>query len=171
MTILKRIKNSYKRIYNIKRRIHILRVLWMNQKSLRQIDVIWSDIFFKIKDWAIKQWVLYSIIRRAEIRMICKNVKKWEAFLMRLREKKLLESYMKDQDMKLWVNIKINEKNLKVIIDSEVIRNFIHKKVIWWLKLLMKAINTYKLLMINKQAVKQEMIDKKVNISVKVLEK
>jgi hypothetical protein len=72
--------------------------------------------------------------------------------------------------MKLWVNIKINEKNLKVMIDSEVIRNFIHKKVIWWLKLLIKAINTYKLLMTNEQAVKQEMVDKKVNINVRVLE-
>jgi len=35
----------------------------------------------------------------------------------------------------------------------------------------MKAINTYKLLMTNEQAVKQEMVDKKVNINVRVLEK
>ncbi len=35
----------------------------------------------------------------------------------------------------------------------------------------MKAINTYELLMTNKQAVKQEMVDKKVNINVKVLNK
>ncbi len=34
--------------------------------------------------------------KRTEIRMIHEDVKKWEAFLMRLREKKLLESYIKD---------------------------------------------------------------------------
>jgi len=73
--------------------------------------------------------------------------------------------------MKLWVDIKINEKNLKVIIDFRVIENFIYKKVIWWLKLSIKAINTYELLMTDKQTVKQRMIDKKVNINVRVLEK
>ncbi len=101
--------------------------------------------------------------------MIYEDIKKWEAFLMRLREKKLLKSYMKDQDIKLWVDIKINEKDLKVMIDFKVIKNFIHKKVIWQLKLSIKAINTYKLLMMNEQTVKQKMIDKKVSINVKVL--
>ena len=73
--------------------------------------------------------------------------------------------------MKLWVDIKIDEKNLKVMIDSEVTENFIHKKVIQWLKLLTEAINAYKLLMTDEQTAKQRMIDKKVNINVKVLEK
>ena len=103
--------------------------------------------------------------------MVHKDIKKWEAFLMRLREKKLLKSHIKDQDMKLWVDIKIDEKNLKVMIDSEVTENFIHKKVIQWLKLLTEAINAYKLLMTDEQTAKQRMIDKKVNINVKVLEK
>ncbi len=57
------------------------------------------------------------------------------------------------------------------MIDFKVIKNFIYKEVIWWLRLLMKAINAYKLLMMNKQVIKQEMIDKKVNINVRVLRK
>jgi len=92
MTIFKRIKNSHERIYNVKKRIHTLRILWINQKSLRQIKVIWSDIFSEMKNWAVKQWVLHSITERIRFKMICKNIKKWEAFLMRLREKKLLKS-------------------------------------------------------------------------------
>jgi len=102
----------------------------MNQKSLRQIKVIWSDVFSEMKDWAVEQWVLHSMTKETEIRIIHEDVKKWEAFSMRLREKKLLKSHMKDQDMKLWINIKISEKNLKAIIDSEVTENFIYKEVV-----------------------------------------
>jgi len=68
----------------------------MNQKSLRWVKAVWFNIFSEMKSWAVKQWVLYFMTERAEIRMICEDIKKWEAFLIRLREKKLLKSYMKD---------------------------------------------------------------------------
>jgi len=68
----------------------------MNQKSLRWVEVIQFNIFFEIKSWVIEQWVLHSITEEKRTQMIHENVKKWEALLIRLKEKKLLKSHIKD---------------------------------------------------------------------------
>jgi len=66
----------------------------------------------------------------------CSTVKKLQAFLKRLGNKKLLMSQENDKDHKIWVDIQVEwDRLLQAMVDSEVTDNYISQQVIEMLEL------------------------------------
>ena len=76
-----------------------------------------------------------SVLTEEQETQLSSEVKKLQAFSMRLKAKKLLMSHRNSTSHKLWVNVKIESKTFWVIIDSDTSENFLHEFVIKKLEL------------------------------------
>jgi len=79
--------------------------------------------------------------------------KKLQAFLKRLKNKKLLMSQKNNNDHKIWVDIQVEwDRLLQAMIDSEAINNYILQQVIRMLELMLQwALKPMQVYMINEE--------------------
>ncbi len=74
-------------------------------------------------------------------------------------------------DEKLWVDVQVGGKELRVLVDSGADANFVHIKVIKWLKIPTQELsNSYHLYLADGRLAKQGLIMHKVNIWMRILE-
>jgi len=97
------------------------------------------------------------------------TVKKLQALLKRLKNKKLLISQKNDKDHKIWVDVQIEQNRiLWAMIDSEAINNYILQQVIRVLELTLQwALKPMQIYMVNGES---EWITEQVHIKAIILE-
>jgi len=97
------------------------------------------------------------------------TVKKLQALLKRLKNKKLLMSQKNSKNHKIWVDIQVKQNELlQTMVDLEAINNYILQQAIRVLKLtLQQVLKSMQVFMINKES---EWITDQVHIEVIILE-